>query len=61
MNILTGSPHINHISQKLVKANAMLCKLQDFVNVATIKLIYYAVFHPHYSYVCTAWGQNQFC
>ena len=36
----------------------MLCKLRHFVNVATIKSIYYAIFHSHLSYVCTAWGQN---
>ena len=49
------STHINHLSQKLVKANAMLCKLRHFINVATIKSIYYAIFHSHLSYVCTAW------
>ena len=36
----------------------MLCKLQRFVNAATTKSIYYAIFHSHLSYVCTAWGQN---
>ena len=58
MNILIGPPHINHLSQKLVKANAMLCKLGHFVNVATMKTIYYAIFHSHHSCVCTAWDQN---
>ena len=55
---LDWSPHVNHLSDKLVKANAMLCKLRDYVNEATIKLIYYAIFHSHLSYVCTAWSQN---
>ena len=36
----------------------MLCKLHHYVNVATSKSIYYAIFHSHLSYVCTAWGQN---
>ena len=48
------SPHINHLSQKLVKVNAMLCILWHFVNVATIKSISYAIFHSHLSYLCTA-------
>ena len=44
---LNWSPHINHLSQKLVKANAMLCKLQHFVIVATIKsmLFFIPIFH----------------
>ena len=36
----------------------MLWKLRHYVNEATIKSIYYAIFHSHLSYVCTAWGQN---
>ena len=36
----------------------MLCKLRHYVNEATIKSIYYAIFHSHLSYVCIAWGQN---
>ena len=55
---LEWSPHVNHLSHILVKANAMFCKLCHYVNEATIKSIYYAIFHSHLSYVCTAWGQN---
>ena len=58
MNILIAPLHINDLSQKLVKANAMLCKLRHFVNVATIKSIYYAIFMLFLSFVCTAWSQN---
>ena len=35
----------------------MLC-LVNFVNGATFKSIYYAIFHSHLLYVCTASGQN---
>ena len=49
---------MNHLSHKLVKAYAMLFKLCHYVNEITIKSIYYAIFHSHLSYVCTAWGQN---
>ena len=55
---LDWSPHVNHLIHKLVKANAMLCKLRQYVNEATIKSIYYVIFHSNLSYVCTAWGQN---
>ena len=55
---LNWAHHINYLGQKLVTASAMLCKLRHFVNIATMKSIYYAIFHSHLSYVCTAWGQN---
>ena len=41
---LNWSPHINHLTHKLVKANAILCKLRHCVNEATVKSIYYAIF-----------------
>ena len=40
-------PYINHLSHKLVEANAMVCKLCHYINEATIKSIYYAVFVLH--------------
>ena len=55
---LDWSPHVNHLNQKLVKANDMLCKPPHYVSEVTIKSIYYAIFHSHLSYVCTTWGQN---
>ena len=42
----------------IFKTNAMFCKLRHYVNEITIKSIYYATFHSHLLYVCTAWGQN---
>ena len=53
---LNWCPHINNRSHRLVQANAMLCKRHHCVNEATVKSIYYAIFHSHLSYVCTAWG-----
>ena len=55
---LNWSPHINHLSQKFIKFNAMLCKLRNFVSVDTIKSNYYTLFHSHLSYICSAWGKN---
>ena len=55
---LDWSPNMKHLSQKLVKANAMPCKLHHYLNKVTIKSIYCATFHSHLSHVCTAWGQN---
>ena len=36
----------------------MLWKLCHYVNEVNVKSIYYAIFHSHLSYVCTAWSQN---
>ena len=49
---------MNHLSDKLVKAIAMLCKLRHYVNEVSIRSIYYAIYHSHLSYVCTARSQN---
>ena len=49
-NYLIWSP-CYHLSQKLVKVDAMFCKLHQFVIEATIKSIFYAVFHLQLLYV----------
>ena len=48
---LHWSPRINHLSHKLVKINALLCKLCHCANEVTIKSIYYAIFHSHLSFL----------
>ena len=55
---LDWSPHVHLLSHQLVKANAILSKLRHHVNEDTIKSIYYVIFHSHFLYVCTGWGQN---
>ena len=55
------SSHIHHLGHKLAKANALLCEIRHYVNEATIKSMYYAIFHPHimlFFSVCTTLGQN---
>ena len=36
----------------------MPCKIRHFLSLATIKSIYYAIFHFHLSLVHTAYGKN---
>ena len=35
----------------------MLAKLRHYVNLETLKNIYYSVFHSHLVYACQIWGQ----
>ena len=61
MNMIIIPPHINHLSQKLIKSTAMLGKLCQWSNYQIDYQnyqIYYAIFHSHLLYVCTASGQN---
>ena len=47
---LTWKPHIDEISAKLNKANAMLSKIRHFVDQKTLKAIYHAIFQSHLYY-----------
>ena len=49
--------HINEISTKLVKGNAMLSKLRHYVNKDILLSVYYGIFHSHLAYLCLVWGQ----
>ena len=41
---LTRNDHINDIAIKPNRANAMLFKVREFINIKILKLIYYAIF-----------------
>ena len=47
---LTWKPHIDGISVKLNKANAVLSKIRYFVDQKTLKAIYHAIFESHLYY-----------
>ena len=53
---LTWIDHINHIAIKLNRANAMLFKVREFVNIKILKSIYYAIFDCHLNYANTVWS-----
>ena len=43
---------------KLNRANALLFKIRNFVNVKTLKTIYYTIFDSHINYTNVIWAQN---
>ena len=55
---LTWKPHIDGISTKLNKANAMLSKIRHFVDQKALKAIYHAIFESHLYYSSLVWAQN---
>ena len=56
---LIWNDHINDIAIKLNRANAMLFKVMEFVNINILKSICYAIFDCHLNYVNTVWSQNR--
>ena len=55
---LTWKPHIDGISAKLNKVNAMLSKIRHFVDQNTLKAIYHAIFESHVYSSSLVWAQN---
>ena len=48
---LNWKHHANDIAIKFNRANALSLKIRNFVNVNTLKIIFYAIFDSHISYV----------
>ena len=44
---------VNSIALKLNRANALLLKTRTYVNMKTLKNIYFAIFDSNLSYSCT--------
>ena len=49
---------MNRIAVKLNRANALLLKIRNYVNIKTLRNIYFAIFDSHLSYSCIVWAQN---
>jgi len=50
--------HLNDLSLKLNRANAMLSKVRYYVQPSTLRSVYYAIFNSHLTYSCLTWAQN---
>ena len=50
--------HINEVSTKLIRANAVLFKIRNYVNPKILKSIYFAMFESHLNYSSLVWAQN---
>ena len=54
----TWKSHIDGISTKLNKENAIHSEIRDFVDQETFKAIYQAIFESHLHYSSLVWTQN---
>ena len=51
---------VNSIAVKLnplLRANALLLKIRNYVNMKTLRNIYFAIFDSHLSYSCIVWAK----
>ena len=49
---------VNNIAVRVNRANALLLKIRNYVNMKTLRNIYYAILDSHLTYSCIAWAQN---
>ena len=55
---LNWKHHINEVSTKLIRANAILFKIRNYVNPKILRSIYFAIFESHLNYSSIVWAQN---
>ena len=55
---LTWQHHINDLSVKLNRANALLFKIRKFVEDKILRSIYFAIFESNLNYCSLVWAQN---
>ena len=57
-NLLWKS-HIDYLSVKLNRANALLFKIRNLVNNSILRTIYFSIFESHLNYCSLVWSQNR--
>ena len=55
---LNWEHHVNDLSIKLNRANALLFKMRKYVSLKILRSIYFAIFDSYLSYCCLDWAQN---
>ena len=55
---LTWQHHVNDLSTKLNRANALLFKMRKYVSLKIVRSIYFAIFDSYLSYCYLVWAQN---
>ena len=55
---LSWQYHVNDLSIKLNRANALLLKMRKYVSLKILRSIYFAIFDSYVSYCCLVWAQN---
>ena len=53
---LHWGPQIKHINSKLAKNIGIVTKLRHYVNLHTLKQLYYSFIYPYLTYAITSWG-----
>ena len=54
---LSWTKHIDYLNKKLCKGTWALSKLKNYVDVHTLKIIYYSLIYSHLKYCITSWGR----
>ena len=55
---LSWQHHVNDLSIKLNRANALLFKMRKYVSLKILRSIYFAIFDYYLSYCCLVWAHN---
>ena len=55
---LSWQYHVNDLSVKLNRANALLFKMIKYVSCKILRSTYFAIFDSYLSYCCLVWAQN---
>ena len=56
---LSWQYHVNDLSIKLNKENALLFKMRKYVSLKILKSIYFAIFNSYLSYCCLVRARNR--
>ena len=55
-NKLNWKKHLENVEIKLSKASHIISKIRHYVDLSTLKMLYYSLAFPHINYCLTAWG-----
>ena len=53
---LNWKAHLKCLKTKLLSSCFIMSKLRYYLDMSTLKMVYYSLFYPHMQYCISAWG-----
>ena len=55
---VTWTHRVNNVTTKLIRENAILYKIRNYINPKILRPIYFTIFESHLNYSSLVWAQN---
>ena len=54
---LSWKEHVNYLNSKIARGSRAISKIKPYVNIKTLRTLYYSLIYPYLQYCISSWGR----